>query len=146
MDFNKVIITGYFAKEHNVKEVTAKDKKQTVLNNVVLVNGYKEQTTPIQIAAWNKNANALNNGTVKGSRVMLEGSWQVNQREVNGQTVYNNYLLVQNVTFLETKDVFETKKNKLESQKDPFGNIAAGKETIHNMPDDIEWDEDDMPF
>ncbi|EHT3670527.1 single-stranded DNA-binding protein [Staphylococcus pseudintermedius] len=146
MDFNKVIITGYFAKEHDVKEVTAKDKKQKVLNNVVLVNGYNEQTTPIRIAAWNKNANALNNGTVKGSRVMLEGSWQVNQHEVNGQTVYNNYLLVQNVVFLETKDVFETKKSKLESQKDPFGNIAAGKETIYNLPDDIGWDEDDMPF
>ncbi|MDQ7134587.1 single-stranded DNA-binding protein [Staphylococcus aureus] len=146
MDFNKVIITGYIAKEHEVREIKKNDKTQKVLNNVVLINGYNDKTTPVKIAAWNKYANALNNGTVKGSRVLIEGSWEVNQRELDGQTVYNNYLLVQNVTFLETKDVFETKKKKLESQKDPFGNIAAGKETIHNMPDDIEWDEDDMPF
>ncbi|MDQ7185523.1 hypothetical protein RCF45_13015, partial [Staphylococcus aureus] len=69
---------------------------------------------PVKIAAWNKYANALNNGTIKGSRVLIEGSWEVNQRELDGQTVYNNYLLVQNVTFLETKDVFETKKKKLD--------------------------------
>ncbi|MDQ7193607.1 hypothetical protein [Staphylococcus felis] len=59
MDFNKVIITGYFVKEHSIKEVIAKDKKQKVLNNVVLVNGYNEQTTPIQITAMKTINNNL---------------------------------------------------------------------------------------
>ncbi|CUT97047.1 Single-stranded DNA-binding protein [Staphylococcus capitis] len=144
MDFNKVVITGYVANEHDVKEIEKNGKKQTVLNNVVLINGYNDKTTPIKIAAWNKYANALNNGTVKGSRVLLEGSWEVNQREVNGNVVYNNYLLVQSVTFLENKESFDAKKNKLENAKDPFGNIAAGKDTIHDMPDHL--DDDDMPF
>lgn len=145
MDFNKVVITGYIANEHDVKEIEKNDKKQTVLNNVVLINGYNDKTTPIKIAAWNKYANALNNGTVKGSRVLLEGSWEVNQREVNGTLVYNNFLLVQNVTFLETKETLDTKKTKIENQKDPFGNVATGKDTIHDMPDQFEAD-DDLPF
>ncbi|MCS4823605.1 hypothetical protein L2Q12_13505, partial [Staphylococcus aureus] len=85
------------------------------------------------------------NGTVKGSRVLLEGSWEVNQREVNGTLVYNNFLLVQNVTFLETKETLDTKKTKIENQKDPFGNVAAGKDTIHDMPDQFEPD-NDLPF
>lgn len=102
--------------------------------------------TPVKIAAWNKYANALNNGTIKGSRVLIEGSWEVNIREVDGNTIYNNYLLVQNVTFLETKDTFEAKKNKVEQKKDPFGNIAAGKEAIHDMPDNFEPSDDDLPF
>lgn len=146
MDFNKVVITGYVAKEHEVREVNKNDKTQKVLNNVILVNGYNDKTTPIKIAAWNKYANALNNGTIKGSRVLIEGSWEVNVREVDGNTIYNNYLLVQNVTFLETKDTFEAKKNKVEQKKDPFGNIAAGKETIHDMPDNFEPSDDDLPF
>ncbi|MBM6202795.1 single-stranded DNA-binding protein [Staphylococcus epidermidis] len=146
MDFNKVVITGYVAKEHEVREVKKNDKTQKVLNNVILVNGYNDKTTPIKIAAWNKYANALNNGTIKGSRVLIEGSWEVNVREVDGNTIYNNYLLVQNVTFLETKDTFEAKKNKVEQKKDPFGNIAAGKETIHDMPDNFEPSDDDLPF
>lgn len=144
MDFNKVVITGYIANEHEIKEIEKNDKKQTVLNNVVLINGYNDKTTPIKITAWNKYANALNNGTVKGSRVLLEGSWEVNQREVNGKVIYNNFLLVQSVTFLETKEAFDTKKSKLENKKDPFGNVAAGKDTIHNMADN--FDSDDMPF
>ncbi|MGC9650942.1 single-stranded DNA-binding protein [Staphylococcus warneri] len=146
MDFNKVVITGYVAKEHEVREVKKNDKTQKVLNNVILVNGYNDKTTPIKIAAWNKYANALNNGTIKGSRVLIEGSWEVNVREVDGNTIYNNYLLVQNVTFLETKDTFEAKKNKVEQKKDPFGNIAAGKDTIHDMPDKFESSDDDLPF
>lgn len=147
MDLNKVIITGYLANEHSFKEIEKGDKKQKVLNNVVLINGYNDKTTPIKITAWNKYANALNNGTVKGSRVLIEGTWEVNQREVNGQTYYNNYLLVQNVTFLENKETFESKKSKLESEKDPFGNIAAGKGTIYDMPENLGNDDDkDYPF
>ncbi|HDJ2913329.1 TPA: single-stranded DNA-binding protein [Staphylococcus aureus] len=146
MDFNKVVITGYIAKEHEVREIVKNEKAQKVLNNIVLVNGYNDKTTSIKIAAWNKYANALYNGTVKGSRVLIEGTWEVNVREIDGKQIYNNYLLVQNVTFLETKDVFEAKKSKREVEKDPFGNIAAGKDTIYDMPDNFEPSEDDLPF
>ncbi|MET1378018.1 single-stranded DNA-binding protein [Staphylococcus aureus] len=146
MDFNKVVITGYIAKEHEVREIVKNEKAQKVLNNIVLVNGYNDKTTSIKIAAWNKYANALYNGTVKGSRVLIEGTWEVNVREIDGKQIYNNYLLVQNVTFLETKDVFEAKKSKREEEKDPFGNIAAGKDTIYDMPDNFEPSEDDLPF
>ncbi|HDG8789423.1 TPA: single-stranded DNA-binding protein [Staphylococcus aureus] len=145
MDLNKVTITGYLAKEHKVNEIERDGKTQKVLNNVVLINGYNEKTTPIKITAWNKYANTLENGTVKGSRILIEGAWEVNQREVDGQVIYNNYLLVQNIIFLENKETFEQKKSKLEDQKDPFGNIAAGKDTIHNMPEQFDID-DDMPF
>lgn len=45
MDFNKVIITGYVAKDHEVREVKKNDKTQKVLNNVILVNGYNDNTS-----------------------------------------------------------------------------------------------------
>lgn len=143
MDFNQVIITGYVAGEYNVKEITKNDKKQNVLNGVILVNGANDKTTPIKIAAWNKEAKVLNEKTVKGSHVMIVGQWNVNQYEKDGRTIYDNYLLVKEIKFMESKEEYEKKKSKLETQKDPFGNIAAGKDTINEMSD---FDEDDMPF
>lgn len=143
MDFNQVIITGYVAGEYNVKEITKNDKKQNVLNGVILVNGANDKTTPIKIAAWNKEAKVLNEKTVKGSHVMIVGQWNVNQYEKDGRTIYDNYLLVKEIKFMESKEEYEKKKGKLETQKDPFGNIAAGKDTINEMSD---FDEDDMPF
>ncbi|PTI72170.1 hypothetical protein BU064_14405 [Staphylococcus succinus] len=143
MDFNQVIITGYVAGEYNVKEITKNDKKQNVLNGVILVNGANDKTTPIKIAAWNKEAKVLNEKTVKGSHVMIVGQWNVNQYEKDGRTIYDNYLLVKEIKFMESKEEYEKKKDKLETQKDPFGNIAAGKDTINEMSD---FDEDDMPF
>lgn len=145
MDFNKVIVTGYVAGEHKVKEVEGKQQSQEVLNNVILVNGSNDQTTPIKITAWNKKAKILKNNTVKGSHIMLEGEWRVNQYEKDGHKIYDNYMLVNTVQFMESKDDLERKRQKLETQNDPFGNVAAGKDTIHQMTDfDIE--DEDMPF
>lgn len=142
MDFNQVIVTGYIAGEYNIKEITKNDKKQNVLNGVILVNGANDKTTPIKIAAWNKEATVLNEKTVKGSHVMIVGQWNVNQYEKDGRTIYDNYLLVKEIKFMESKEEFEKKKLKLETQKDPFGNIASGKETVYDNTFDI----DNPPF
>lgn len=143
MDFNQVIITGYVAGEYKVKEITNNDKTQNVLNGVILVNGSNNKTTPIKITAWNKEANILNEKTVKGSHVMIIGEWNVNQYEKDEKTIYDNYLLVKEIKFMESKEDFEKKKGKLEMKNDPFGNVAAGKDTVNEM---INFDEDDMPF
>ncbi|MFW2451785.1 single-stranded DNA-binding protein [Staphylococcus cohnii] len=143
MDFNKVIITGYVASEHKIKEVEGKKQDQEVLNNIVLVNGSNNQTTPIKIAAWNQKAKILKENTVKGSHIMLEGEWKVNQYEKDGRKNFDNYLNVETIQFMESKDELERKKQKLDTQRDPFGNIASGKDTIHQMS---EFDIDDLPF
>lgn len=143
MDFNQVIITGYVAGEYKVKEIINNDKTQNVLNGVILVNGSNNKTTPIKITAWNKEANILNEKTVKGSHVMIIGEWNVNQYEKDGKTIYDNYLLVKEIKFMESKEDFEKKKGKLETKNDPFGNVAAGKDTVNEMTN---FDEDNMPF
>src|SRR5699024_6222333 len=133
MDFNKVIITGYVASEHKIKEVEGKKQAQEELNNIVLVNGSNNQTTTIKIAAWNQKAKIHKENTVKGSHIMLEGEWKVNQYEKDGRKIFDNYLNVETIQFMESKDELERKKQKLDTQKDPFGNIASGKDTIHQM-------------
>lgn len=143
MDFNKVIISGYVAGEYKVKDFKRGDKEQKVLNGVILVNGAKDKTTPIKITAWNKEAKILLDRTVKGSHIMIDGEWNVNQYEKEGQVIYDNYLDVKSIQFMESKEEFEKKKTKLDHQKDPFGNIAADKETIHAS--DFGQD-DDLPF
>lgn len=132
MDFNKVIITGYVANAYNVKEFVKNNQEKKVLNGIILVNGSNDKTTPIKITAWDKVANVLENNTVKGSKVMLEGEWAVNTYEKDGKTIYDNYMLVTSFTFIESKDELERKRAKIEHQNDPFGNIAAGKETIYD--------------
>ena len=149
MDFNKVIVSGYVAGEFKVKEFKRNDKEQKVLNGVILVNGANDKTTPIKITAWNKETNVLLDRTVKGSHIMVDGEWNVNQYEKEGHTIYDNYLNVKSIQFMESKDEFERKKSKIEQEKDPYGNIAAGKETIHDNDFGSEIsipDEDDMPF
>lgn len=138
MDFNKVIITGYVAGEYRVKDFQKNEQQKKVLNGVILVNGSNDKTTPIKITAWDHVAKVLENGTVKGSKIMLEGEWAVNTYEKNGQTIYDNYMLVTSVNFIESKDELERKRTKLEEKKDPFGNIAAGKDTIYDNNFDIE--------
>src|SRR5699024_1827875 len=143
MDFNKVIITGYVASEHKVKEVEGKKQAQEVLNNIVLVNSSNNQATPIKIVAWNQKAKILKENTVKGSHIMLEGGWKVNQYEKDGRKIFDNFLQVETIQFMESKDELERKKQKLDTQKDPFGNIDSGKDTIHQMSD---FDIDDLPY
>lgn len=132
MDFNKVIITGYVANEYKVKNFEKNEQQKKVLNGIILVNGSNDKTTPIKITAWDKVANVLENNTVKGSKVMLEGEWAVNTYEKDGKTIYDNYMLVTSFTFIESKEELERKRDKIEYQNDPFGNIAAGKETIYD--------------
>lgn len=132
MDFNKVIITGYVANEYKVKNFEKNEQQKKVLNGIILVNGSNDKTTPIKITAWDKVAKVLENNTVKGSKVMLEGEWAVNTYEKDGKTIYDNYMLVTSFTFIESKEELERKRTKLEEQNDPFGNIAAGKETIYD--------------
>lgn len=132
MDFNKVIITGYVAHAYNVKNFVKNDHEKKVLNGIILVNGSNDKTTPIKITAWDKVANILENNTVKGSKVMLEGEWAVNTYEKDGKTIYDNYMLVTSFTFVESKDELERKRAKIDHQNDPFGNIAAGKESIYD--------------
>src|SRR5699024_11628929 len=120
MDFNKVIITGYVASEHKIKEVEGKKQAQEVLNNIVLVNGSNNQTTPIKIAAWNQKAKILKENTVKGSHIMLEGEWKVNQYEKNGRKNFNNNQNVKTIKFMKSKNKLERRKKKLNKQKNPF--------------------------
>lgn len=47
-------------------------------------------------------------------------------------------MLITSVNFIESKDELERKRTKLEEQNDPFGNIAAGKETIYDNSFDID--------
>lgn len=138
MDFNKVIITGYVAGEYRVKNFEKNEQDKKVLNGIILVNGSNDKTTPIKITAWDYVAKILENGTVKGSKIMLEGEWAVDTYVKDGQTIYNNYMLVTSVNFIESKDELERKRSKLKEQNDPFGNIAAGKETVYDNNFDID--------
>ncbi|WP_251522090.1 single-stranded DNA-binding protein [Staphylococcus sp. Marseille-Q6910] len=132
MDFNKVIITGYVANEYKVKNFEKNNQEKKVLNGIILVNGSNDKTTPIKITAWDKVAEVLENNTVKGSKVMLEGEWAVNTYEKDGKTIYDNYMLVTSFTFIESKDELDRKRAKIDHENDPFGNIAAGKESIYD--------------
>lgn len=132
MDFNKVIITGYVANAYKVKDFVKNNQEKKVLNGIILVNGSNDKTTPIKITAWDKVAEVLENNTVKGSKVMLEGEWAVNTYEKDGKTIYDNYMLVTSFTFIESKDELDRKRAKIDHENDPFGNIAAGKESIYD--------------
>lgn len=134
MDLNQVTITGYVSGDYNIKnfEKAKGERGFKVLNGNLVVNE-PNHTTNVSITAWDNKAKVLEDNTLKGSRVLIEGAWRVRVNEKDGRKYYNNYLEVQKIILLDTKEETEKKRNKDGNQVTQFNN----NESVF---------EDDLPF
>lgn len=118
MDLNQITITGYVSQDYNIKDFNKADDERgfKVLNGNLVVNEGNIKTN-ISFTAWDNRAKVLEANTTKGSRILLQGPWRVKVNEKDGKKYYNNFLEVQKIILLDTKEETDKKRN---NTNDPY--------------------------
>lgn len=83
--------------------------------------------------SFGKQAEFVEKYFKKGSRILLEGELQNNNYEKDGQTVYDNQILVNSVEFCESKN----------NSGNTTTNNATDNNDFMNIPDGID---EELPF
>lgn len=126
---NSVTVAGRLTKDPDVKEVN--DKKVARLTIAVGRRGKKDEADFISCTAWRANAEFAEKYLKKGSAVAINGSWRTGSyQNKDGETVYTNDLVVDNISFTPTN-----KKDNAE---------APAAEEFEDDFLDMPFDEDDL--
>jgi single-strand DNA-binding protein len=129
---NKVILVGRISNELELR-YTPNGKAICEFNIAVNRIG-SEGTDFLTCVVWNKQAENLVNFQNKGSLIAVEGSNRVDKyKNEQGQNRYKNYVLVNNIQFLEAKKQDNTPKaqttgtvaTKEENKFDPYKDFAT---------------------
>lgn len=111
-------------------------------------NGEKEADF-IQIVAWRKTAELVANNTKKGTLIGVSGRVQTrNYQDNDGKTVYITEVVMDNLTFLESKNSQQTNQNQ---QPNNTNQSSQNKQKAHynantTNDNDIDISDDDLPF
>lgn len=109
MKMNKIIVSGNLAnvvtKKHLNNGMCVANSTLAINTNIKKQNGSKEtEVCYIDITAYGKTAEVLNQYTTKGTRLLIEGKlkqdiWQ----DSNGATKSKHYVIVERLEFLNRK-------------------------------------------
>ena len=100
---NKALLIGNISNDLELKKTQS---GKSLLDFKVAVNeGYGEKKTTdfIKCRAWERTAELISNYCRKGSKIYVEGRCKSESYEKNGQKMYADYVLVNNVEFLDSK-------------------------------------------
>jgi len=135
--YNKTILIGRLTRDVEVQY--AKSGTAIVKNNVAVQRDFKPkeaqqyETDFINITAFGKTAEFIGNYFAKGNLIMIEGKIQTGSYEKEGRKVYTTDVIVDKVSFIETK------KRKEESN-DVINDV------IYNDAEEAVTDGDSVPF
>ena len=106
---------------------------------------FKQEGQPtadfINCLAFGKRAEFLEKYCQKGTKLVIEGSWQTGSyTNKDGQKIYTNECLIENCEFAESKNA--SGSNNGGGNAGPVQNNSAG-DGFMNIPDGIE---DELPF
>src|SRR5690625_957836 len=128
---NQVILCGRFSRDHNLRYTQS---GMAVLNNSVAVDdgyGDKKKTYFPNIVIFGKQAEATEQHTGKGNKVLIRGKLTTGSYDKSdGTKVYTTDVIVDEIEFLEFKDKGG------QQAPDPFE--GAGEP--------VEFSESDLPF
>ena len=132
--YNKTILIGRLTRDVEVQ--FAKSGTAIVKNNIAVQRDFKPkeaqqyETDFINITAFGKTAEFIGNYFAKGNLIMIDGKIQTGSYEKEGRKVYTTDVIVDKVSFIETK------KRKEENN-----------DVIYNEPEEeIRSDDDETPF
>lgn len=149
---NNVTLVGRLTKDIEIRKTNS--GKSNTSFNLAVNRRFKQQGQPdadfISCVAWGNVADLLAKYTSKGSLIGVEGRIQTRSYESSGRTVYVTEVVVENVTFLESK-----KKEQQPTQQQPqqyqqptpqyqqqtFPYAEGG-----NFGESIDIQSDDLPF
>ena len=103
---NKCVLTGRLTKKPELREI--KDKKVcefTLATNRPVIRDGEKQADFINCIVWNNQAENLCKYQDKGSLIAVFGEIRTDSYEVEGNKRYKTYVLVNNIEFLERKDL-----------------------------------------
>ena len=132
---NTVALVGRLTHTADLK-FTQKGKNYTQFN-IAVQRKFKNENDEYEAdffscTLWGKPAETFTKFTRKGSLVGVEGRLQTRNFEKDGRKIYITEVIVENFSLLESKATTEARD-------------TQAKETT-NIPETIEFSEDDLPF
>lgn len=138
---NKVIISGNISTDIEFK--TTPNGVPVAKFNVA-VRRIKDETDFLPVVAWNQQAENVNEFCEKGSKVLIDGRIQVRDYEKDSEKRRVTEIVAERVEFLSQNKKTSSEAKKY--QKDPYSLFADNIKTESQIGEQIEIDEDDMPF
>lgn len=136
---NTVILVGRLVKDI---ELRFTQNNKAVTDFTLAVNRDKDNTDFIRIQSWGKSAEALANYTKKGDMIGIRGALRHETYEdKDGNKRYSDYVLAQNIMFLNTKKEEPKEKSNSEILKD----VMEDKAPFEEFGDSIEVNTE-LPF
>ena len=137
---NKTILSGNITNDLEIRKTPT---NKSVLSFKIAVNdgyGEKKTTDYLKCVAWENTAELIAKYCRKGSKILVEGKSKSEQYEKDGQRMYNDYILVNSVEFLDTrKETADTPKLTTEPRWDMSSATSTAKE-------EIKIEQDALPF
>ncbi len=159
---NKALLIGRLTKDPELK-ITEATKREVCQFTIAVNRQYKNEDgeTPadfLNCVVWDKLAENLCKYQKKGNQVAVEGRIQTRNYENNeGKKVYVTEILVNNISFLDSKKD-NSNFNNLEEppiqkeflagshKAEDFDNISMNNDPFANFREQTQINDDDLPF
>lgn len=140
------LIGNVVSEKYRINEYQDRNNKtQYVVNGTIAINepqgnGKDPIVTFIDFTAFSGLAKIIKDLTVKGSQIAITGKWRKDHYQSNGQKRVRDYVLVQNVDLLDTKEQTKQKRDKLNQ----VSNKTNAPYNDNDIPPEVE--DEDLPF
>lgn len=140
---NKVILMGRLTRDPDIRYSQGEKATAVARFSIAVDRRFKQDGQPtadfINCLAFGKRAEFLEKYCRKGTKLVIEGSWQTGSyTNKDGNKVYTNECLIENCEFAESKS---TAGNGNSNAEQPSN--FAGNDGFMNIPDGIE---EELPF
>ena len=141
---NKVILMGRIVRDPEIRYSQGEKSTAVARFSLAVDRKFKQEGQPtadfINCLAFGKRAEFLEKYCQKGTKLVIEGSWQTGSyTNKDGQKIYTNECLIENCEFAESKNV--SGSNNGGGNASPIQNNSGGD--FMNIPDGIG---EELPF
>ena len=144
---NKVILMGRLTKDPDIRYSQGEKSTAVARFSLAVDRKFKQEGQPtadfINCLAFGKRAEFIEKYCCKGTKLVVEGSWQTGSyTNKDGQKVYTTDVVVENAEFAESKSAASGNAGGFAPADRPAPSQAAG-DGFMNIPDGID---EELPF
>ena len=141
---NKVILVGNLCKDIELKYTI--NGNATMSNTLAIKNDFKNANGEydsefVNVVFWKQNAEFLNKYAEKGNKLLVEG--RLKTRSYDKQDGTKGYITE---VMAEKIEILNTKKKEIKSEETIELEKAIQKDPFTEFAEEIEIDENDLPF
>lgn len=141
---NKVILVGNLCKDIELKYTI--NGNATMSNTLAIKNDFKNANGEydsefVNVVFWKQNAEFLNKYAEKGNKLLVEG--RITTRSYDKQDGTKGYITE---VMAEKIEILNTKKKEIKSEETIELEKAIQKDPFTEFAEEIEIDENDLPF